>query len=250
MSVQCGLYLQYGGKRMRILLEESIEDALQVVTNQIAGKGKSYSDTPLTLMFHKHGVQTFQLAGLRECAGRLTAEASDVITKADKWPETFDTVHGLFESHHVHSGIDRPNVGITALAQGLMWVLAAKCFPIILVMVNEKLNALVSADSSAKSVTIVIKELEGVKAIQKLMCMLEREVEFLKKWNAALFAGTQEDTYLNPYGKIFQKEVHALDTACARLSLALAASHSAFVDVMNNLKSSNGGDDTFGVGEG
>ncbi|KAK8921484.1 hypothetical protein KSP39_PZI020616 [Platanthera zijinensis] len=38
--------------------------------------------------------------------------------------------------------MDRPNFGITAIAQELMWVLAAKCFPIILGKVNEKLNAL------------------------------------------------------------------------------------------------------------
>ncbi|KAK8921451.1 hypothetical protein KSP39_PZI020607 [Platanthera zijinensis] len=61
--------------------------------------------------------------------------------------------------------MDRPNVGITVLAQVLMRVLTAKCLPIILGKVYEKLNALDSADFSAKSATIVIKELEGVKAI-------------------------------------------------------------------------------------
>ncbi|KAK8954122.1 putative dynamin-related protein 4A [Platanthera zijinensis] len=47
--------------------EESIEDAIQVVTNQIAGKGKSYSDTPFTLMFHKHGVPELTIIDLSEC---------------------------------------------------------------------------------------------------------------------------------------------------------------------------------------
>ncbi|KAK8921481.1 hypothetical protein KSP39_PZI020612 [Platanthera zijinensis] len=118
---------------------------------------------------------------------RLTEVASGVVTKTDKWSETFETVHGvdtrnyifylrnstgsetldkargseagLFESHHVHSRMYRPNVGITSLAQELMLVLAAKCFPIIL---------------------------------------------------------GKEDTHINPYGKILQKEVNALDTVCAR----------------------------------
>ncbi|KAK8954120.1 Dynamin-related protein 1D [Platanthera zijinensis] len=145
----------------------------------IAGKGKSYSDTPLTLIFHKHGVSELKIIDLPECSlapatGELEqfssiilsyiqppnnillnvlSASSDlstsqsarmcwqvdgrdkhnlcVITKVDKWPETFDTVHGadtsndifylrnnigsemldeargleagLFESHHVHS---------------------------------------------------------------------------------------------------------------------------------------------------
>ncbi|KAK8921456.1 hypothetical protein KSP39_PZI020609 [Platanthera zijinensis] len=67
MLLQCGLYLQYGGNQMRILLEESIEDDIQAVTNQIAGKDKSYSDTPLTLMFHKHGVPELTIIDLPEC---------------------------------------------------------------------------------------------------------------------------------------------------------------------------------------
>ncbi|KAK8970728.1 hypothetical protein KSP40_PGU004905 [Platanthera guangdongensis] len=127
---------------------------------------------------------------------------------------------GLFESHHVHSQMNRLNVGITALAQGLMRVLAVKCILIIFGKVNEKLNVLVSTDSSTESVTIVIKELNGIEVMQKRMYKLERGMEHLKKWNATLVVGTQEDPPLNPYGKILWKEVHALDTACVRLSMA------------------------------
>ncbi|KAK8971247.1 putative dynamin-related protein 4A [Platanthera guangdongensis] len=67
MPVQCGLYLQYGGNQMGILSKESIEDAIQAVTNQIADNGKNYSDTPLTLMFHKHDVSQLTIIDLTEC---------------------------------------------------------------------------------------------------------------------------------------------------------------------------------------
>ncbi|KAK8954119.1 hypothetical protein KSP39_PZI001753 [Platanthera zijinensis] len=131
-----------------------------------------------------------------------------------------------------------------------MRVLATKCILIILGKVNEKLNVLALDDSSAESVTIVIKKSEGVEAMQKRMDKVEIEVELLKKWNATLVVGTQEDPPLNPYGKRLQKEVHALDTACARLSMDLTGAHSAFVEVMNDLKSSDGGDITCGAGDG
>ncbi|KAK8971245.1 hypothetical protein KSP40_PGU010641 [Platanthera guangdongensis] len=116
--------------------------------------------------------------------------------------ETLDEARGLeaglFESHHVHSRMNRLNVGITAHVQGLMRVLATKCNFIILCKVNEKLNVLVSADSSTESVTIIIKELDGVEGMQKRMYKLKRNVELLKKWNATLVGGTREDPPLNP----------------------------------------------------
>ncbi|KAK8954123.1 hypothetical protein KSP39_PZI001757 [Platanthera zijinensis] len=52
---------------MGILSKESIEHAIQVVTTQIVGKGKSYSDTPLTLMFRKHGVSELTITDLPKC---------------------------------------------------------------------------------------------------------------------------------------------------------------------------------------
>ncbi|KAK8971116.1 putative dynamin-related protein 4A [Platanthera guangdongensis] len=137
----------------------------------------------LNMLSASSDLSTIQYA--RKCrqvdgSGELTTKASDVIMKADKWPEKFDTVHGvdtgndifylrnrtvsetldeargleagLFESHHVHSRMDQPNVGITSLAQGLIRVLTTKCILIILGKVNEKLNALVSTDSFAESV--------------------------------------------------------------------------------------------------
>ncbi|KAK8971558.1 putative dynamin-related protein 4A [Platanthera guangdongensis] len=61
------LYLQYEGNRMGILSEESSEDVIQAVTVLIAGKGKSYFDTPLTLMFHKHGVPELTIINLSDC---------------------------------------------------------------------------------------------------------------------------------------------------------------------------------------
>ncbi|KAK8971248.1 hypothetical protein KSP40_PGU010644 [Platanthera guangdongensis] len=52
---------------MGILSEESIEDSIQAVTNQITGKGNGYPDTPLTLIFHKHGVPELTIIDLPEC---------------------------------------------------------------------------------------------------------------------------------------------------------------------------------------